>query len=235
MPDFTATPEQLESLRALDTPTICNALDLIDPYFDLPYFTSAPLRCVYPHLPAMVGYARTATIRATRAPADKASTTALRVAYYEYVAQPPAPTVVVMQDLDGHRAGSGCMWGEVNTTIHQQLGCIGTVTNGSIRDVPDNAPGFQILAGGVVPSRAHTHVTGFGDPVTVMGMAVNHGDLIHADLHGAVVIPAGLIDEVVAAAGTVSRREQALLASIRDPGFSIATLQSALKASSEIH
>jgi regulator of RNase E activity RraA len=235
MPDFTATPEQLESLRALDTPTVCNALDLIDPNFDLPYFTSAPLRCVYPHLPAMVGYARTATIRATRRPADKAATTALRVAYYEYVAQPPGPTVVVMEDLDGERAGSGCMWGEVNTNIHQQLGCIGTVTNGSIRDVPDNAPGFQILAGGVVPSRAHTHVTGFGEAVEVMGMTVEHGDLIHADLHGAVAIPAQLIDAVVAAAGTVSRREQALLASIRDPGFSIATLQSALKASTEIH
>lgn len=234
MTDFTATAEQLESLRSLDTPTVCNALDLIDPAFDLPYFTSAPLRCVYPDLPAIVGYARTAAIRAIHPPTDKAATATMRAAYYEYVAQPPGPTVVVMEDLDGSRAGSGCMWGEVNTNIHQQLGCIGTVTNGSIRDVRDNAPGFQILAGGVVPSRAHTHVTGFGETVTVMGMVVNHGDLIHADQHGAVVIPAERIDDVVEAAGTVSRREQALLASIREPGFSIASLQSALKASSEI-
>jgi regulator of RNase E activity RraA len=235
MTDFTAGSEQLDRLRALDTPTVCNALDLVDPGFDLPYFTSAPLRCIYPELPPMVGYARTATIRAIHPPADKAATATMRAAYYEYVAKPPGPTVVVMEDLDGSRAGSGCMWGEVNTNIHQQLGSIGTVTNGSIRDVRDNAPGFQILAGGVVPSRAHTHVTGFGATVTVMGMVVNHGDLIHADQHGAVVVPAARIDDVVEAAGTVSRREQALLASIREPGFSIATLQNALKSASEIH
>jgi regulator of RNase E activity RraA len=235
MTDFTAGSEQLDRLRALDTPTVCNALDLVDPGFDLPYFTSAPLRCIHPELPPMVGYARTATIRAIHPPADKAATATMRAAYYEYVAKPPGPTVVVMEDLDGSRAGSGCMWGEVNTNIHQQLGSIGTVTNGSIRDVRDNAPGFQILAGGVVPSRAHTHVTGFGATVTVMGMVVNHGDLIHADQHGAVVVPAARIDDVVEAAGTVSRREQALLASIREPGFSIATLQNALKSASEIH
>jgi regulator of RNase E activity RraA len=233
MTHHAATSEQLDRLRALDTPTVCNALDLVDPSFDLPYFTSSPLRCIYPELPPMVGYARTAAIRAIHPPADKAATAALRAAYYEYVAEPPAPTVVVMEDLDGSRAGSGCMWGEVNTNIHQQLGCIGTVTNGSIRDVPDNAPGFQILAGGVVPSRAHTHVTGFGATVTVMGMVVNHGDLIHADQHGAVVVPATLIDDVVDAAATVSRREQALLASIRQPGFSVASLQGALKSASE--
>jgi regulator of RNase E activity RraA len=235
MTDFTATSEQLDRLRALDTPTVCNALDLIDPNFDIGYFSSSPLRCVYPDLPPVVGYARTATIRAVHPPADKAETAALRAAYYEYVAKPPGPTIVVMEDLDGDRAGSGCMWGEVNTNIHKYLGCIGTVTNGSIRDVPDNAPGFQILAGGVVPSRAHTHVTGFGGTVRVTGMIVSHGDLVHADQHGAVVVPAPVIDDVLAAAETVSRREQALLASVRAPSFSIATLQSALKASSEIH
>lgn len=234
MPDL-VTEAQLEQLRALDTPTVCNALDLVDPDFDLPSFTSSPLRCVYPDLPPMVGFARTATIRAVHPPRDKAATTALRVAYYEYVATAPGPTVVVMEDLDGPRAGSGCMWGEVNTTIHQKLGVLGTVTNGSIRDVPDNAPGFQILAGGVTPSRAHTHVVGFGETVSVMGMVVAHGDLVHADQHGAVVVPPHLVDEVVAAAGTVTRREQALLASLRAPGFAIADLQAALRSSAEIH
>jgi regulator of RNase E activity RraA len=127
------------------------------------------------------------------------------------------------------------MWGEVNTTIHRRLGCLGTVTNGSVRDVPDNAEGFQILAGAVVPSRAHTHVVGFGAGVAVMGMLVEHADLIHADQHGAVVVPIALVDEVIRAADTVTRREQALLAELNDPGFSIASLQAALKRSSEIH
>ncbi|WP_329138741.1 RraA family protein [Streptomyces sp. NBC_01476] len=226
---------QLAALRALDTPTVCNALDLVDPAFGLHAVTSRPLRCVYPHLPPMVGFARTATIRAATPPRDRAATAELRVAYYEYVARGPGPTVVVMEDLDGELAGSGCMWGEVNTTIHQRLGSLGVVTNGSVRDVPDNAEGFQLLAGGVVPSRAHTHVVSFGEPVTVHGMAVRHGDLVHADQHGAVVVPASLVDEVVAAAGTVTRREQALLASVRKDGFTVSVLREAMRASSELH
>jgi regulator of RNase E activity RraA len=140
-----------------------------------------------------------------------------------------------MEDLDGDRAGSGCMWGEVNTTIHQRLGCLGTITNGSVRDVDDNAAGFQILAGGVVPSRAHTWIVDYGGPVTMHGMAVRHGDLLHADQHGAVRIPEGLVDEVLIAADTVTRREQALLASVRADSFTVADLQRALKASNEIH
>ncbi|MEU3983241.1 hypothetical protein AB0F77_24665 [Streptomyces sp. NPDC026672] len=140
-----------------------------------------------------------------------------------------------LEDLDGDRAGTGCMWGEVNTTIHQRLGCLGTVTNGSVRDVDDNAPGFQILAGGVVPSRAHTWITGFGRPVTVHGMEVHHGDLVHADQHGAVRIPAPLVDQVLAAADTVTRRERALLATVRADSFTAAGLREAFRASDEIH
>ncbi|MFJ8140844.1 RraA family protein [Streptomyces sp. NPDC096013] len=235
MAEPTVTDGQLERLRRLDTPTVCNALDLIDPDFDLPYFTSQPLRCVYPKLPPMVGFARTASIRAVTPPADRVDAAEVRAAYYEYVAQGAGPTVVVMEDLDGDRAGSGCMWGEVNTAIHQQLGCLGTVTNGSVRDVDDNAPGFQILAGGVVPSRAHTWVVDFGQPVTVRGMEVRDGDLIHADQHGAVRVPSALVDQVLAGADTVTRREQALLASVRSDSFTVAALRKALKASSEIH
>ena len=229
------TDEQWAGLRALDTPTVCNALDLISDELDLRSFTTAPLRCLYPALPPMVGFARTATITALSPPEDKAATAALRAAYYEYVAEPPGATIVVMEDVDGERAGTGCMWGEVNTNIHLRLGCLGTVTNGSIRDVADNAEGFQILAGGVVPSRAHTYVLGFREPVTVKGMVVEHGDLVHADQHGAVVVPLDRIDEIIAAAGTITRREQALLASMREPGFSIEHLQAALKSSAEIH
>lgn len=235
MSELKVTADQLAQLRELDTPTVCNALDLIEPGYALRHFTTRPLRCIYPTLPPMVGFARTATIRAVHAPDDPAATAKIRASYYEYVAQGTEPTIVVMEDLDGHRAGSGCMWGEVNTTIHQRLGCVGTVTNGSIRDVPDNANGFQILAGGVVPSRANTHVVGYGEPVDVMGMVTGHGDLVHADQHGAVIIPVNRIEEVVDAAGTVTRREQALLKSMRAPDFSIDSLQSALRSSSEIH
>ena len=70
--------------------------------------------------------------------------------------------------------------------MHKALGCLGVVTNGSIRDIPMIAPGFQMLAGSLAPSHAYVHVVDYGIDVTVHGMTVKSGDLIHADRHGAV-------------------------------------------------
>src|SRR5689334_20650169 len=93
----------LDKLRAVDTPTICNALELIDAKFRVTGFTTKPLVCPFPDLPPMVGYARTATIRATmKNELEGKDAKAQRVAYYEYVAEGgPAPSVMLIQDLDG--------------------------------------------------------------------------------------------------------------------------------------
>ena len=99
----------------------------------------------------------------------------------------------MIQDLDDI-VGFGAFWGEVQTNIHKALGCLGTITNGSIRDIPQVAPGFQMLAGSIAPSHAFVHVVDFGGNVNIHGMAVRSGDLIHADRHGAVVVPLNTID-----------------------------------------
>ena len=99
----------------------------------------------------------------------------------------------MIQDLDDI-VGFGAFWGEVQTNIHKALGCLGTITNGSIRDIPQVAPGFQMLAGSIAPSHAFVHVVDFGGNVNIHGMAVKSGDLIHADRHGAVVVPLDTID-----------------------------------------
>ena len=88
----------------------------------------------------------------------------------------------------------------MQTNIHKALGCLGTITNGSIRDIPQVAPGFQMLAGSIAPSHAFVHVVDFGGNVNIHGMAVKSGDLIHADQHGAVVVPIDTIDGMKAAA-----------------------------------
>ena len=119
---------------------------------------------------------------------DRAASQILRLSYYEHVAKPPQPAIVVIQDLDPE-PGFGAFWGEVNTAIHKGLGLLGCITNGSIRDLDVIAPEFQLLAGMVAPSHAWVRVETLGDEVTVHGMAVRDGDLIHADRHGAVVIP----------------------------------------------
>ncbi|MGB7181868.1 MAG: RraA family protein, partial [Burkholderiaceae bacterium] len=137
------TAEQLNTLRGFDTPTICNALELIMPERRALGFTTDHLHCADPSLPAFVGFARTATIRAVSAsslPADQQQ--AQRIAYYEYVARGAMPGVSVIQDLDPI-AGTGAFWGEVNSAIHKGLGCDGVITNGSVRDLDERAPGFQ--------------------------------------------------------------------------------------------
>lgn len=96
--------------------------------------------------------------------------------------------MVVAEDTD-YPDCIGAFWGEVNTWVHRAFGMEGVLTNGVMRDLGDLAPGFPVLAGSVGPSHGFVHVTEFGRPVTVFGLRVENGDLIHADRHGAVVIP----------------------------------------------
>src|SRR5690606_11786519 len=151
-----------------------------------------------PDLPPMVGYARTATIRSTHLnELDAKAARDQRIAYYEYIASGgPTPQIVVIQDLDGPDCGFGAFWGEVQSTVHKALGCAGAVTDGCIRDIVQWAPGLNVLAGSVAPSNAHVHLADFGKQIRVAGMVVRSGDLIHADRHGAVVIPHALAERV---------------------------------------
>jgi regulator of RNase E activity RraA len=230
------TPELLEKLTSFDTPTICNALEVIDPQRRLTGFTTKPLIAPFPELPPMVGYARTATIRATHShELDAKEARAQRIAYYEYVASGPGPQVVVIQDLDGPDAGFGAFWGEVQSTVHRALGCAGVVTDGSIRDIPQWAPGLNVLAGSISPSHAHVHLADFGKEVRVAGMLVRSGDLIHADRHGAVVVPHALAEKVPAACDLLARKEGVILEMAKELGFTVAKLKEALAKQDEIH
>jgi regulator of RNase E activity RraA len=226
----------LKALRALDTPTVCNALELVAPERRALGFTVDHLYCARPELPPMVGFARTATIRASQ-PGDAAGPEMRkkRLAYYQYVAAGPAPAIAVIQDIDGPRRGFGAFWGEVNTAIHKGLGCLGCVTDGSIRDLDQIAPGFQLLADRVGPSHAHVHLVDFGAQVNVAGMQVRHGDLLHADRHGAVVIPFAVADKVAGAAALLQKREAVLLEAARKTGFNIDVLTRAMADADEIH
>lgn len=232
----TVSADLIEKLRSYDTPTICNALEVIDPAYRLAGFTRRALVAPFPELPPMVGYARTATIRATHAgevsgPAARAQ----RIAYYEYAASPPGPQILVIQDLDGPDAGFGAFWGEVQSTVHKALGCAGVITDGSIRDIPQWAPGFNALAGSIMPSHAHVHLADFGHEVRVAGMLVRSGDLLHADRHGAVVIPFAVAAKVPAACELMARKEAVILDMARKPGFTVAALKEALARQDEIH
>jgi regulator of RNase E activity RraA len=220
------TRELLETLKAFDTPTICNALERVVPERTGYGYTTRPLVCVHPQLPPIVGYARTATIRAVQPSGrDSAAERDARVAYYESVAAGPHPTITVIEDLDP-APGVGAWWGEVQTHLHRGLGSLGVVTNGSVRDLGEVAEGFQLLAGNVGPSHAFVHPVAWGVPVKVHGMEVRPDDLVHADRHGAVVIPADVAERLPDAVAKIAKAESVLIEASKKPGFDFDTLRS---------
>jgi regulator of RNase E activity RraA len=220
----------LEALARYDTPTICNAMEIVAPERRLIGYTTKPLVCPFPELPPMVGYARTVTIRSvlkSGLPADEQSKR--RIAYYEYVGTGFGPRITVIQDIDGADVGYGAFWGEVQSNVHKALGCLGVITDGSIRDIP------QWAAGSIGPSHAWVHAESFGGEVRVAGMTVRNDDLIHADSHGAIVIPIDIAAKLPDAAELCGRRETPILEIARSKDFTLEKLKQALAKSAEIH
>jgi regulator of RNase E activity RraA len=199
-------------------------------------FNRRPLIAPLPAAKPIVGFARTATIRSREAhPRSREEAGRISFAYYEHIAAPPMPSVAVIQDLDGPDIGLGAFWGEVNSHVHRGLGCAGVITDGSVRDLDAWAPGFFVLAGSVMPSHANVHVVDVGTTVSVAGMIVSPNDVIHADRHGAVVIPADAIKAIAEAADAIARRERVLIDASKAPGFSIEHLRKAFAKAAEIH
>ena len=220
------TKEQTAFLQSIDTPTVCNIVEMVAPERRGHGYTVRHLHCPFPNLPPIVGFAKTVTAKAK----DKVALgdyMGKRLDYLDYIASAPTPSIAVIEDLDDE-VGYGAFWGEVQSNIHKALGCLGVITNGSIRDIPMIAPGFQMLAGSLAPSHAYTHVEDFGIPVTVHGMAVKSGDLIHADQHGAIVVPLDILDKLPAALNDINAREARIIKAAKEVG-TVEAIKAALK------
>lgn len=210
--------EVLRALQTLNTPTVANAIETFDVRPRSTGFMSSDVRCALPNLGVMVGYAATAKIRATLKPEPGAAVN--RRVMWEHILSLPEPRVVVIQDLD--EAPMGSFWGEVNANIHRALGCVGTVTNGGVRDLDEvEALGFHLFASHIQVSHAYVHVVEVGTPVEVGGMTVKPGDLLHGDKHGITNIPLEIADDVFNAALQVEARERKIIDLCKSPDFSI--------------
>jgi regulator of RNase E activity RraA len=226
----TVTKDQFDFLRSIDTPTVCNLIEMVAPERRGTGYTVKHLHCPFPDLPPMVGFAKTVTIKSRdKVPLGQASYMEKRLDYLDYVAAHPAPSIVVIEDLDGEHVGYGAFWGEVQSNLHKALGCLGTITNGSIRDIPMIPPGFQMLAGSISPSHAYVHVVDYGVPVNVHGMAVTSDDLVHADRHGAVVVPVDHIAALQPAFDKLTAQEARIIQATRAPGATVESIKAALR------
>tara|TARA_B100000579_G_scaffold76586_1_gene59296 strand:+ start:1498 stop:2187 length:690 start_codon:yes stop_codon:yes gene_type:complete len=222
----------LEILRKYDTPTIVNSLELLEPKFRTMGFTKDQFICADRSLPPIVGYARTATIKSSNEinPQIKRERS---LSYYQYVSSGSGPWVSVIQDID-QNPGFGAFWGEVSSNIHKALGVLGVLTNGSVRDLDMLSEGFQILAGKIGTAHAYVHIEETGIPVNIFGIEVNHNDFIHADQHGAVIIPAEHSEKLPDAIRLVIKREKVILDACKREDFNYHILKQAIMKSAEI-
>ena len=209
----------LNVLRSVDTPTVCNAIETAQGKRGFNNFTKATMVASAPEEKSVVGYALTAKIAATSAPEEPAeSLKERRMAYYKYMAESLRPSVAVIEDCDFPNC-VGAFWGEINTTVHKGFGVSGVVTNGVVRDLGDLPTGFPVIAGSIGPSHAFVHVREFGKPVSVFGLAVEEGDLVHADRHGALVIPSLVIPSLQHAIENLIATERLVLEPASKPDF----------------
>jgi regulator of RNase E activity RraA len=235
MSDAPLSQADLDALAAFDTPTICNALERLAPESQARGYTTQPFVCGFPQLKPIVGYACTAVIRSAEpGPLSPAEKNALRDEYYRSVGAALRPSIIVIEDEDDN-PGTGAFWGEVQSAIHVGLGARGLITNGSVRDLDQWAPGFQFLAGRISASHAYAKPVRVGGDVDVFGLRVRLGDLIHADRHGAVIVPPSLVRALPDAARDVAARETRILAVARGPACTAEKLIGVFRDLDAIH
>jgi regulator of RNase E activity RraA len=217
-------PAILDQLRTLDACTVSNAIERLDVRLRNEGFTDISVRCLSPGLPPMVGYAATGRIRTSAAPTARYWYYE-RLDWWEYLANIPAPRVIVLEDMDA-RPGFGALFGEIHAQIGRALECIGYVTNGAVRDLTGiERTGFHLFARGVSVSHAYAHVVDFGGPVQVGGLRVNPGDLLHGDLHGVVSVPAAIAGQVPKVAAELLAQERELIQLCQPGHFSMEKLR----------
>lgn len=220
----------LARLQGVDTPSVCNAIEVAQGKRGFSAYTRGTPLSSHPEGSAIVGLAATAVIAGAEPPTETPDVLkARRLDYFRYMAAAPSPALAVIEDADYPR-GAGAWWGEVHTTVHKALGLSGALTNGACRDLGDLAPEFPVIAGSLSPSHAYVHVRETGTPVTVFGLAVSPGDLVHADRHGALVVPVEVWPTLEAAIDRMQATEQLILEPAREASFDIDALEAAWAA-----
>jgi regulator of RNase E activity RraA len=201
-------PALLAELASVDTPTICNAIEAFKARDDSEGFTGARVRCLTPELGVMAGYAVTATCDSMTPGQPRRREPFMKL--WETLAAAPKPAVLVFQDVSPAAAHSVHL-GDVMATIAVRLGALGLVTDGAVRDLEGIRPlRFHLFALGVAASHGTFNVVDVGVPVTVDGVRIEPGDLVHADANGVVTVPLDIADRVYAQCRKVHEQERAM-------------------------
>ena len=220
----TLSPEQIEMLRSIDSPTVANAVEAFKVRDPTDGYASLHLRCMFPDLEPIVGYAVTCTVDTT-SPLGRTPPRNLRV-LYEAVADAPKPAVVVMHPVGPSRLRT-LVGGDIVMTTATQLGAVGLVTDGAARDlggVREYAPGFQVYACGTVVSHGTFRIVEVGMTVSICGLLIRPGDLLHGDENGLQTVPIEVVDGLLEEVERIRQREDGYRTFVTSEEFSLAEL-----------
>ena len=217
------TREQLDTLGRLQSCAVANAIETFEVRPRNEGFMSPAVKCMFPELGGMIGYAVTGVIEADRPATDRMQVS--RLDWVDEVLKVPEPRVIVLHDL-GSPNPVGSFWGEVQSNVHRALGCVGTVTDGGVRDLDEmRALNFRAFASQSLVSHAYVHLVDASVPVTVGGLTVNSGDLILGDQHGVTNIPKEIAAEVPAEVKRIEDSEREMIDVCQDPDFAVDKLK----------
>lgn len=219
--------ETLAALARFDSATIANAIERFAVRDRIDGYTSLELRCQFPELPPVVGFAVTATAESTSGPDDLDTGWAKLLDAIDAALRP----AIVVIGWNGPDASTGCVVGDMVVTGLDRIGVVAIATDSAIRDrsgMRRGAPGMQVFARGSVSSHGRPHLVGIGQPAVVGGLRIASGALLHGDENGLVEIPLEIADRVPAVADEIRAAERAYFAAIAAPGVSFRDVRNGL-------
>jgi regulator of RNase E activity RraA len=219
---------EFEALRRLGTPRVANAIETFRVRLRNEGYADSTIRCFFPELGPILGYAATLKVRSSDPPTDSDHYLE-HTNWWEHILSVPEPRVLAVEDAD-RQGRSGAFLGEVHASILKALRCVGAVTNGAVRDLPEvEAMGFRFFAGGASVSHAYMHIVEIGKPVEIGGLKIAAGDLIQGDCHGVISVPLELADRIPAAVARIAAEEQVIIRLCRSSDFSIERLRALVR------
>ena len=219
--------QMIEALTKFDTATICNVvatysgdglcLGLYDQWWG-EYYTNVSLRCMYPEMKPICGYAATAWYSDRRPYYSNVG----RFALFDHLDETPKPIVLVAkQSYSSPEMAKICgLFGGNMTSQFKAFNVVGVVTDGPLRDLEEIRPQkVQYLATGLTSGHGDLQMRAAGIPVKVASMSVMPGDIVHADQCGAAKFPAKYLPQVLEMATRLIEREEEQKAVFQDPNF----------------
>jgi regulator of RNase E activity RraA len=225
---YPLSPDTLAAFRALSTCAVANAIETFDVRLRNTGFVDATIKCRFDDLAPVTGYAVTARLR-TSLPPMLGHRHVDRTDWWRHILDAPAPRIVVLEDVDDP-PGVGALVGQVHTSILRALGCVGLVTNGAVRDLPElHRMGFQCFSHQIAVSHAYAHIFEFGKPVRVGGLQIEPGALLHGDRHGLVQVPRDLAERIPSVVADMTTRDRRIVALCESSHFTIEQLRTLIQ------